>query len=187
MKTCNNFTKVCRTPFPPKDQTGCVQICELNRSRTEARALIVFNATATGADFPFVEQAARLTRCFDSPKKPAEKIETEYLLTSLPKPKLSVLQMLQADRRYWGIETGLHLRLDVSAGEDRSRVRNRTSALNLGMMRRAVISVAVHWIRKCRNPRKATTSGFFDFMAASQRKRAFSLVTARHSTSLSAS
>jgi hypothetical protein len=134
-----------------------------------------------------VEQAARLTRCFDSPNKPAEKIETEYLLTSLPKPKLSALQMLQADRRYWGIETGLHLRLDVSAGEDRSRVRNRTSALNLGMMRRAVISVAVHWIRQCRNPRKATTSGFFDFMAASQRKRAFSLVTARHSTSLSAS
>ena len=72
--------------------------------------------------------------------------------------------MLQADRRYWGIETGLHLRLDVSAGEDRSRVRHRTSALNLGMMRRAVISVAVHWIRQCRNPRKATTSGFFDFM-----------------------
>ena len=102
----------------------------------------------------------------------------------LPKPKLSALQMLQADRRYWGIETGLHLRLDVSAGEDRSRVRHRTSALNLGMMRRAVISVAVHWMRKCSNPRKATTSGFFDFMAANQRKKAFSLVTARHSTSL---
>lgn len=187
MKTCNNFTKVCRTPFPPEDQTECVQSCEHNHGRTEARALIVFKATATGTDFPFVEQAARLTRCFDSPKKPAEKIETEYLLTSLPKSKLCALQMLQADRRYWGIETGLHLRLDVSAGEDRSRVRNRSSALNLAMMRRAVISVAVHWIRKCSNPRKATTSGFFDFMAANQRKKAFSLVTARHSSSLSPS
>jgi predicted transposase YbfD/YdcC len=134
-----------------------------------------------------VEQAARLTRCFDSAKKPAENIETEYLLTSLPKAKLSAEQMLQGDRRYWGIETGLHLRLDVSAGEDRSRVRNRASALNLGMMRRAAISVAVHWIRKCPNPRKATTSGFFDFMAANQRKKAFSLVTARHSSSLSTS
>lgn len=187
MRTCNNFIKVCRTPFPPKDQTDCVQLCELNRSRTEARALIVFHATATGTDFPFVEQAARLTRCFDSPKKPAEKIETEYLLTSLPKSKLSAWQMLQADRRYWGIETGLHLRLDVSAGEDRSRVRNRTSALNLAMIRRAVISVAVHWIRQCPNPRKATTNGFFDFMSANQRKKAFSLVTARHSSSLSTS
>jgi hypothetical protein len=131
-----------------------------------------------------VEQAARLTRCFDSPNRPAEKIETEYLLTSLPKAKLSARQMLQADRRYWGIETGLHLRLDVSAGEDRSRVRNPTSALNLAMIRRAVISVAVHWIRKCPNPRKATTNGFFDCMSANQRKKAFSLVTARHSSSL---
>jgi predicted transposase YbfD/YdcC len=39
--------------------------------------------------------------------------------------------MLQANRQYWGIETGLPLRLEVIAGEDRSRVRNRNSALNL--------------------------------------------------------
>ena len=44
---------------------------------------------------------------------------------------LDCCQMLQADRRYWGIETGLHLRLEVIASEDRSRVRHRTSALNL--------------------------------------------------------
>jgi hypothetical protein len=151
--------------------TRCVQRCELNRGRTEARALIAFDATATGVDFPFVEQAARLTRCFDSPKKPAQTIETEYLLTSLPKEKLPALQM--------------HLRLDVSAGEDRSRVSKPANALNLALMRRAVISVAVHWIKNCKNPRKATTTGFFDLMSANQRKKAFSLVTARHSTSLS--
>ena len=137
--------------------------------------------------FPFVEQAARLTRCFDSARRPAEKVETEYLLTSRPKPQLSPLQMLQSDRRYWGIETGLHLRLDVSAGEDRSRVRHRTSALNLAMMRRAVLSVAIHWIRQCPNPRQATTSGFYDRISAHQRQRAFSLVTTRHSSSLSTS
>lgn len=124
-----------------------------------------------------MEQAARLTRCIDSNKHPAKEIETEYLLCSLPGTALSAEQMLQADRRYWGIETGLHLRLDVIAGEDRSRVRNRTSALNLGMMRRAVVSVAVHWIQKCRNPRQATMSGFFDFLSAKQSQKAFSLVT----------
>jgi len=124
-----------------------------------------------------VQQAARLTRCFDSRKHPAHQIETEYLLCSLPRTALAAEPMLQADRRYWGIETGLHLRLDVSLGEDRSRVRHRTAALNLAMMRRAVISVAVHWIRKCRHPRQATTTGFLDFMAANQSKRALSLVT----------
>lgn len=85
--------------------------------------------------------------------------------------------MLEADRGYWGIETGLHLRLDVIAGEDRSRVRHRTSALNLSMIRRAVVSVAVAWIRTCTNKRQATTSGFYDAMAAKQARKAFSLVT----------
>jgi len=93
--------------------------------------------------------------------------------------------MLQADRGHWGIETSLHLRLDVIAGEDRSRVRHPTSVLNLAMIRRAVVSIAVSWIRKCPNPRKATLSGFFDCMDAKQSQKAFSLVTARYSTALS--
>jgi hypothetical protein len=134
-----------------------------------------------------VAQAARLTRCFDSAKCPAQKIDTEYLLCSRPAAALAAAAMLAADRGHWGIETGLHLRLDVSAGEDRSRVRHRTSALNLAMIRRAVVSVAVHWIRKCRNPRQATLRGFFDRMSARQAQRAFSLVTARHSSALSPS
>ena len=126
-----------------------------------------------------------MTRCFDSQKKPAEGIETEYLLSSQPRAALSPSEMLQADRGHWGIETSLHLRLDVIAGEDRSRVRHPTSALNLAMIRRAVVSIAVFWIRKCPNPRKATLNGFFDCMAAKQSQKAFSLVTARYSTALS--
>jgi hypothetical protein len=86
-------------------------------------------------------------------------------------------QMLRADRRYWSIETGLHLRLDVIAREDRSRVRHRTSALNLAVIRRAVVNVAVHWIRHCRKRRQATLSGFYDFMSANNSKKAFTLVT----------
>jgi len=86
--------------------------------------------------------------------------------------------MYQADRRYWGIENGLHLRLDVSAGEDRSRVRHRQATLNLAMIRRAVVSVAVRWIQRCGNRRQATLQGFFDFMAANHAQKAFALVTA---------
>jgi hypothetical protein len=87
-------------------------------------------------------------------------------------------QMLAADRKYWGIENGLHQRLDVIAGEDRSRVRHRNAALNLAVIRRAVISVAVDWIRRCQNPRQATMSGFYDLMSAKIHQRAFQLVTA---------
>jgi predicted transposase YbfD/YdcC len=123
-----------------------------------------------------------LTRCADSAQKPARKITTEYLLTSRSPEQMSPQQMLAMDRRYWGIETGLHLRLDVIAREDCSRVRLPTAALNLAMMRRAVISCAIHWIQSCRHRRKATLSGFYDFMRAHQSKKAFSLLTVCHSS-----
>ena len=121
-----------------------------------------------------------MTRCVDSDAHPADQIETEFLLTSCSTQQLNAQAMLADDRAYWGIETGLHLRLDVIAGEDRSRVRHPTSALNLAMIRRAAVSVAVAWIKKYPNKRKATMSGFYDFMAAKQAKKAFSLVTACH-------
>lgn len=154
-----------------------VQTCERNRSRTEARCLIAFDTTATRVAFPFVEQAAQLTRCVDSSRKPAKEIETEYLLSSRPAAQMTAEQMLNADRRYWGIETGLHLRLDVIAGEDRSRVRNRNAVMNLAVIRRAAVSLAVHWARHCNDRRQATMSGFFDFMSAQNSRKAFSLVS----------
>jgi hypothetical protein len=86
-------------------------------------------------------------------------------------------QMLRSDRQYWGIENGLHQRLDVIAGEDRSRVQHRNAALNLAVIRRAVVSLAVHWIGHCKNPRQATMSGFYDFMSAQNNKKAIKLVT----------
>ena len=168
---------ICRAHFPPRDQTSLVQTCERNRSRTEARCLIAFDTTATRVAFPFAEQAARLTRCVDSSRKPALEIETEYLLTSRPAAQMNAQQMLQADRRYWGIETGLHLRLDVIAGEDRSRVRKPNAVMNLAVIRRAAVSVAVHWIARCKDRRQASMSGFYDFMSAQVGKKAFNLIT----------
>ena len=91
---------------------------------------------------------------------------------------MSAQSMCTADRKYWGIENGLHLRLDVTGGEDRSRVRHRTSALNLAMIRRATISLAIRWIQNCPNKREATLRGFYDAMADKNKRKAFSLVTA---------
>jgi len=113
----------------------------------------------------------------DSSRKPALEIETEYLLSSRPAAQMNAEQMLKADRRYWGIETGLHLRLDVIAGEDRSRVRTRNAVMNLAVIRRAVVSLAVHWIGHCQDQRQATMSGFYDSMSAQGGHKAFKLVT----------
>ncbi len=126
---------------------------ERNRGRLEARCLIRFDATAEQTCFPAVRQAARLTRYIDRAKPKDEGLETEWLVSSRPQAALSAEAMYWADRRYWGIENGLHLRLDVTAGEDRSRVRLPTAALNLAMIRRATVSLAVHWIGQCHNKR----------------------------------
>jgi len=76
-----------------------------------------------------VKPATALKNRFEPEPVWAKEIETEFLVTSRRAAQMNAQQMLWADRRYWGIETGLHLRLDVIAGEDRSRVRNRTSAI----------------------------------------------------------
>ena len=89
---------------------------------------------------------------------------------------MNVEQMLSSDRKYWGIENSLHQRLDCIAGEDRSRVRGK-AALNLEVIRRAVVSVATHWIRHCQDKRRATMSGFYDAMSAQNGRKALKLVT----------
>lgn len=154
-----------------------MQTVERNRGRLEARALVGFAASAEAVGFPGVAQAARLTRFVDRQKSQAEEVELEWLISSRPATALSVKQMLAADRDYWGIENGLHLRLDVTAGEDRSRVRHRRATLNLAMIRRATISVAIHWMQRCSNKRHATLQGFYDEMRAKNARKAFALVT----------
>lgn len=101
----------------------------------------------------------------------------EYLVSSRSAAQMNAEQMLHGDRKYWGIENGLHQRLDVIAGEDRSRVQNSNAALNLAVIRRAVVSVAVRWISRCKDPRLATMSGFYDFMSAQNANKALKLLT----------
>jgi len=161
------------------DPANLVQGVELNRRRLEARCLIRFAATAEQVCFPAVAQAARQTRASDRPGSKSDGIETDWLITSRPAERFSALQMAQADRAHWGIENGFHLRLDVTAGEDRSRVRHPTSVLNLAMIRRAVLSLGIHWIQAGRHRRQATLQGFYDAMASDHRRKALSLVTSR--------
>jgi len=68
--------------------------------------------------------------------------ETVYMISSLTLEELDALGWIKLKRGYWVIESRLHHALDVSLDEDRSRVRNGTAALVLGIYRRLVVSVA---------------------------------------------
>jgi predicted transposase YbfD/YdcC len=64
--------------------------------------------------------------------------EKRYVISSLPP---DAEQLVRASRRHWGIENGLHWRLDVAFGEDDSQVRTGSGAENLGRVRRLALSM----------------------------------------------
>jgi predicted transposase YbfD/YdcC len=121
-----------------------------------------------------------MKRFIDRKSKTELQVECEYLLTSLLQSQLDAQAMLRLDRDYWSIESGLHQRLDISAQEDKSRVKTPKAALNLSLFRRASMSFAIHWIKLQKNKRFATTSGFYDQMRAKGLRKAFSLVTTKN-------
>jgi len=101
-----------------------------------------------------------------------------FLLSS--RSGLSADELLKLKRGYWDIENGAHQRLDGSRlQEDKSRVRNRNAATNLGLFRRAALSLARHWIERQRDPRKATTNGFLGTMARHNSELAFRIALSK--------
>ena len=54
---------------------------------------------------------------------------------------------LRLNRDHWGIESGLHQRLDISHNDDRCKVRNDNAMLVLGMMLRLSNSLFIQWSR----------------------------------------
>ena len=111
--------------------------------------------------FPGVQTIAKLRRRVR--RKGKKTTEVVYLISSLTLDELAAAEMLQLKRGYWVIESRLHHALDVTLGEDRSRVRNPQAAFALSLFRRVVVSFAQAWLTACRkrNPRRRATTGKF--------------------------
>lgn len=135
---------------------------------------MVRQVTPEQTTFPAAHQVARLTQRVERENGKVSE-ETVYLLTSHTAETLPAAEFMAAKRNYWNIESGLHYRLDVSALEDHSKVRNRNAALVLAMFRRLTVSMFFDWAGNVKNVRQATLKGFFDFMRADQSRRAISL------------
>jgi predicted transposase YbfD/YdcC len=83
---------------------------------------------------------------FDSQRQLGETLsqETRYFIIS----KLaSAEQLLAAVRLHWGIENQWHWVLDMSFGEDQSRIRKNNAPINIAIIRHA----ALNRIRKAKN------------------------------------
>ncbi len=65
-------------------------------------------------------------------------MKTRYYISSLPN-RAEVL--LGAVRGHWGIENSVHWMLDVTFGEDNSRVRKGNASENLSILRRFALNL----------------------------------------------
>jgi hypothetical protein len=89
--------------------------------------------------------------------------EVVYLLSSMTLEQLQAEGMLALKRGYWVVESRLHHCLDISMGEDQSRVRTPSAARVLGSIRRVVLSFANAAVDQARtaNPKtKYNTKSF---------------------------
>ena len=63
--------------------------------------------------------------------------ETRYYITSLPPDPALILEAIRA---HWSIENTLHWTLDVTFGEDKSRLRKDNAAANMAVIRKAAFN-----------------------------------------------
>lgn len=107
------------------------------------------------------------------------KDEEVALITSAPPEKLDASRWLLLNRQGWGIESGLHQRLDVSYNDDRCRVQSDNGLWVLGMFRRIANSLFMEWRAGQRRPQQVTTTDFQTLMAEQHRAAAVRLVLAK--------
>jgi predicted transposase YbfD/YdcC len=107
-------------------------------------------------------------------------LETVLYVSSLEFDPQRAEQLLAFIRLYWGIEGGLHQRLDVTAGEDKSRVRNRNAIKVLGIARRSIFGIYEQWSSRRKNTRQSTLRDFYDAMDRFNHRLAFAKLQPAH-------
>jgi len=130
--------------------------------------------TAEDVGFPLAMQAARLLR-----QTTGRKDEEVALITSAPPRRLNAQSWLCLNRQGWGIESGLHQRLDVSYNDDRCRVQSDKGMLILGIYRRVANSLFMEWAQRQSRPDHVTTTDFQSLMAEEHRAKALRFVLAK--------
>ncbi len=111
--------------------------------------------------------------------RPAENVT---LITSLPPEQLDAARWLERNRQHWGIENGLHARLDLSRRDDECRLKNRNAVWVHGLFARLANSLFMEWRSRQNKPRHKTTTDFAASMAADHACQLLRFVTARRPT-----
>ena len=117
---------------------------EDNRSRRERRALATREIEPTQLGLAGAAQIGCLHRQSGKEAHP----QVEWLVTSRTASQLGPEAFLNTDRAYWGVENGLHQRLDCSGFEDRLRVRHKGVIHVLGLFSRVGVALFIRWAKQ---------------------------------------
>jgi len=112
--------------------------------RIEQRTLITSAQLNDYLEWPYVAQVFRLERIVWHAHGIGRTRQVVYGLTSLSAQKAGPEKLLCLLREYWGIESGLHYRRDVTLHEDATRLTVGKSAHNMAILNNLVIGLCLN-------------------------------------------
>jgi predicted transposase YbfD/YdcC len=111
--------------------------------RRETRTLWASTELNEFLDWPGLQQVFRLERLIWHEKHHGYTREVVYGLTSLSLKQASPKKLIRLLRSYWGIESGLHYRRDVTLHEDATRFTVGQAGHNMAIINNLVIGLCL--------------------------------------------
>jgi predicted transposase YbfD/YdcC len=123
----------------------CQMYSQVNKGhgRIEKRTMMVSSELNDYLGWPYVAQVFRIERITWHEKYKGSTRQVVYGLTSLPPEQAPPEKLLSLVRHYWGIESGLHYRRDVTLHEDATRLTIGNSGHNMAILNNLVVGLCL--------------------------------------------
>jgi predicted transposase YbfD/YdcC len=128
---------------PLSKAVGVADPVNKGHGRREKRTIWTSTALNDYLDWPGVQQVFRLERLIWHEKQHGYTRQVIYGLTSLSPEQASPKKLIHLLRSYWGIESGLHYRRDVTLHEDETRLTLGQAGHNLAIFNNLTISLCL--------------------------------------------
>jgi predicted transposase YbfD/YdcC len=126
----------------PKDFETAKEISK-GHGRLEERTLTVSSQLKDFLGWPYLEQVFQLERRFISTKTGEVEEQLVYGFTSVSREEISPKKLLKHTRSYWGIESSLHYRRDVTLHEDCTRMTKGNTAQVMACLNNLIIGLVL--------------------------------------------
>jgi predicted transposase YbfD/YdcC len=132
-----------RQGAPLSEHCHLATLVNKGHGRIEKRTILVSTELNDYLEWPHVAQVFRIERTIWYEKHKGRTREVVYGLTSLTPQEASPERLLTLVRQYWGIESGLHYRRDVTLHEDSTRLTVGNSGQIMAILNNLVIGLCL--------------------------------------------